>query len=671
MSRQALIDAYMDMGISPKDTDEEKIKKRMLSFLPLIIGIVATAWGSVYILLGHYLSASIPLFYAVVSALNLVHFAYTKQIIFLQISQLLLVLFLPFFLMWSLGGFAGGSFMLIWAFFAPVAAMAFEKNKNSKWFVAFIILIFVSAFLNATLTRTAFHLPEIWINIFFVLNSVVGFGGIYAMFLYYIKDKEKRSEAVLLIEHEKLLKKSAELEHVNAKLENLAIHDTLTGLHNRYALLERLQNSINFAQKNNQKLALFFIDLDRFKQINDSLGHAVGDEVLIHVGKLLLGSIHGNDLVARLGGDEFVVLIDQIQDAYHLSSIADKIIKVVQQVIELENQELQVTCSIGISIYPDDIEESESLESHTALANLLLRNADAAMYRAKDEGKNNYQFYQPSMTSEAFEQMTLEKNLRNALLEDELVVYYQPQIDIVTETIIGMEALVRWNHPKLGMIPPMKFIPMAEDIGLIVLLDRIVMDKAMKQLSQWYKDGFNPGILSLNLSVKQLQQSDFIEKISTLIEEHGCLASWIEFEITEGQIMRNPDKSITVLEAIDAMGIKLSVDDFGTGYSSLSYLKRLPIKKLKIDQSFVRDIPDDKDDMAIVNTIINLADNLGLNIIAEGVETEEQKDFLLAHGCRHVQGYFYAKPMKAEEMTVMLNGPMGKQHLEESSEFQI
>lgn len=671
MSRQNFIDAYMGMGIRPEDTDEDKIKKRMLSFLPLIIGIVAAVWGSVYVLLGHYLSAAIPLFYAVISALNLLHFAYTKKIIFLQMSQLLLVLFLPFFLMWSLGGFAGGSFMLIWAFFAPVAAMAFEKSKNSQWFIAFIILIFVSAFLDETLIQRASHLSQLWKTIFFVLNSVVGFGGIYAMFLYYIKDKEKRSEAVLLIEHEKLLKKSAELEHVNAKLENLAIHDTLTGLHNRYALLERLQNSINFAQKNNQKLALFFIDLDRFKQINDSLGHAVGDEVLIHVAELLLGNIHGNDLVARLGGDEFVVLIDQVEDAYHLSTVADNIIKVIQQVIELENQELQVTCSIGISIYPDDIDGSESLESHTALANLLLRNADAAMYRAKDEGKNNYQFYQASMTSEAFEQMTLEKNLRNALLEDELVVYYQPQIDIVTETIIGMEALVRWNHPKLGMILPNKFIPMAEDIGLIVLLDRIVMDKAIKQFSQWYMQGLNPGTLSLNLSVKQLQQGDFTEKFSTLLEDHGCLASWIELEVTEGQIMRHPEKSITALEAIDAMGIKLSIDDFGTGYSSLSYLKRLPIKKLKIDQSFVRDIPEDKDDMAIVKTIINLADNLGLNVIAEGVETQEQKDFLLAHGCRHVQGYFYAKPMKAEDMTTMLNSPMGKQHIDESTEFHI
>ena len=656
---ERLMNAYMQMGVGPEDTDEEILKKRMLSFLPLIIGVVATTLGFLYIGFGHYLSASIPLSYAVISVLNLWHMYLTKKIWFLQISQLLLVLFLPFFLMWSLGGFNGGSYMLIWAFYAPVAAMAFEKNKNSFWIITFMVMIVVSSFLNSTLIDEVSQLPEVWINVFFVMNSIIGFGGIFFMFQYYVRDKERRSELVIFKEHEALLKKTDELAVANLKLNEIATHDNLTGLENRLSLLDKLQDAIHYAMDNDQRLALFFIDLDRFKQINDTLGHPVGDQVLIHISNVLRGHVNGNDIVSRLGGDEFVVLVDKFEDIEQLSSLAAKITDAVRQVIQLEDQELQVTCSIGITIYPDDMQSDEVLLHHENIANMLLRNADTAMYRAKEQGKNNYQYYQTAMTVHAMERMKLEKNLRNALKEDQFLVYYQPQIDVVMEKIVGMEALVRWNHSIDGLVPPNEFIPLAEEIGLIVLLDRVVMYKAMTQLATWYEAGLNPGVLSLNLSVKQLEQEDFFDKLVLSLNITGCKPQWIELEVTEGHIMSDPEKAITILQKINALGIKISIDDFGTGYSSLAYLKRLPIDKLKIDKSFVDGLPNDVNDVAITKSIIGLAQTMKLNIIAEGVETKEQRDFLSEHGCTLVQGYLYAKPMNSILMEEYLNGPMG------------
>lgn len=635
------IHKYAELGVADGDSDDEIIKKRMLSFLPLIIGIVATIWGITYILLGHYVSASIPLSYAVISVANLWHFFITKKLWFLQNSQLLLVLFLPFFLMWSLGGFANGSFMLIWAFFAPVAAMAFEKNKNAFWITAFFALIFLSVFLDSFFIKQITPLSQGWISAFFLLNSVVGFGGIYFMFRYYIQDKERRSELNIFKEHQKLLLKSQELADVNLKLEQIATHDHLTGLENRLSFLDKMNSSIYLANENKRRLALFFIDLDRFKQINDTLGHAVGDSVLVHISRILREYVCHGDVVARLGGDEFVVLVDKFDSMDELSGLAEKIIDAVRQIIYLQEHELHITCSIGISIYPDDIDGASSESS----ANMLLRNADTAMYKAKDEGKNTFQYYQAYMTVHAKERMQIERDMRNALIEDQFVVYYQPQIDAMSERVTGMEALVRWNHPSKGFIQPYSFIPLAEEIGLIVLIDRVVMKKAMVQFVKWYKDGLHPGVLSLNLSVRQLEQEDFLEYILKTMHETEFHASWLEFEVTEGYIMSNPEKSITTLENISKFGISISIDDFGTGYSSLAYLKRLPIDKLKIDKSFVDGLPNDESDIKIIKTIIGLAVGMELDLIAEGVETLEQKNFLVELGCNSMQGYYYAKPM--------------------------
>jgi len=272
------------------------------------------------------------------------------------------------------------------------------------------------------------------------------------------------------------------------------------------------------------------------------------------------------------------------------------------------------------------------------------------MYKAKAEGRNNFQFYSSEMTELAFERVVMETSLRAALEHKDFVVYYQPQVDAKKNILIGMEALVRWKHQTIGMVSPAKFIPLAESTGLIVELDRFVMRSAMTQITKWYDDGLNPGVLALNLAVKQLGQKDFFTMLNTMMEETGCRAEWLEFEVTEGQIMTNPEEAIKILNQISDMGIELAVDDFGTGYSSLSYLKKLPIDKLKIDQSFIRDLPDDEEDVGIAKAVIALSNSLNLRVIAEGVETVEQKEFLIENGCKNIQGYFYAKPMPSDEM---------------------
>jgi len=283
------------------------------------------------------------------------------------------------------------------------------------------------------------------------------------------------------------------------------------------------------------------------------------------------------------------------------------------------------------------------------------------MYKAKNEGRNNYQYYNAAMTQLAFERVVMETSLRQALQEDQFLVYYQPQVDASANTIIGMEALVRWNHPNMGIVSPAKFIPLAESTGIIVELDKIVMKKAMTQIAKWYEEGLNPGVLAMNLAIKQLQQSDFIEMFQGLMQETGCKAEWIELEVTEGQIMTNPDDAIKILTKITNIGIELAVDDFGTGYSSLAFLKRLPIDKLKIDQAFVRDLPDDEEDAGITKAIIALAKSLNLRIIAEGVETKGQRDFLVESGCQNIQGYFYSKPIPADAFEVLLKNATNKQ----------
>ena len=427
-------------------------------------------------------------------------------------------------------------------------------------------------------------------------------------------------------------------------LHHQAHHDALTKLPNRVLFNDRLEQAIEKAKRNNSKFALLFIDLDHFKEINDSLGHDIGDDILKIVTSRFKETTRDENIVARLGGDEFTIIVEdlvQIQDA---SLIASKLLEVLSKAMNVNDNTLYVSSSIGISIYPDDGVSTQN----------LLKFADSAMYKAKDEGRNNYQYYNSTMTELAFERVVMETSLRRAIEEEQFVVYYQPQVDGETDKLIGMEALVRWQHPTMGLVSPDKFIPLAESTGLIVALDRLVMKTAMTQIAKWYKDGFNPGILSMNLAVKQLQKKDFIEIFENIIKETGCKVEWLELEVTEGQIMTNPEEAIKILTQISDLGIELAIDDFGTGYSSLAYLKRLPINKLKIDREFVRDLPDDEEDAGITKAVIALAKSLNLKVIAEGVETKEQKDFLVENGCKKIQGYFYSKPVPANDLEGLL-----------------
>lgn len=440
------------------------------------------------------------------------------------------------------------------------------------------------------------------------------------------------------VDHEsKLLQQTQELSYQ-------ANHDTLTQLPNRTLFKDRLSQSIISSKRNQTNFAVLFIDLDQFKQINDSLGHHIGDEVLIEAASRLKLSVREEDTLARLGGDEFTVILKNIKSAENVSTIAQKIVLSMQKAMDIKGHKLFISSSIGVSLYPQ----------HASSANDLLKFADTAMYKAKDLGRNNFQFYSPEMTSIAFERVVLDSSLRVAIKEDQFVVYFQPQIDIHSNKIVGMEALVRWEHPNIGLMPPGRFIPIAEENGLIIEIDFIVMKKAMEQFSQWYKEGLNPGRLALNLSMKQLNAKDFIAKLLYTMNTLKFKPSWLELEVTESQIMDNPTLAIEKLKQISDIGIEIAIDDFGTGYSSLSYLKKLPLDKLKIDQSFVQDIHIDADDAAITKAIIALGNSLNMKLIAEGVETSEQRDFLIDNGCQYIQGYFYAKPMPADKVKVLL-----------------
>ena len=442
-------------------------------------------------------------------------------------------------------------------------------------------------------------------------------------------------------------------EHVNIKdeleeqkdiLHHQAHHDALTGLPNRVLFNDRLEQGIERSKRNNSSLALFFLDLDHFKEINDSLGHAVGDEVLKVVTQRFTTVIRKEDTLARLGGDEFTIIVENLNQSQDASLLAEKLLFVLEKSIVIKGHTFYVSSSIGISLYPEDGQSTQD----------LLKYADAAMYKAKNEGRSNYQFYSKEMTELAFERVVMEASLREALQNEDFIVYYQPQVNAKSNQLTGMEALVRWQHPAKGLVCPLSFIPLAESTGLIIELDRFVMKTAMTQIVKWYEKGLNPGILALNLSLRELQRKDFISVLKNMMQETNFKAEWLELEVTEGQIMVNPQEAIEILNKISNLGIALSVDDFGTGYSSLAYLKKLPISRLKIDQTFIRNLPNDKEDAVITKSVIALAKSLNLKVIAEGVETEAQKDFLLQNGCENIQGYFYGKPMPEKEMNILL-----------------
>jgi len=428
------------------------------------------------------------------------------------------------------------------------------------------------------------------------------------------------------------------------KLHRLAHTDALTRLPNRLFFIERLKQANSMAKRHKREFAILFMDLDRFKEINDSLGHATGDKVLCEIAARLPEVTRKEDILARLGGDEFVILMENLFDKTDAAILAKKILDVLNEPIYIEGHVLYVSGSIGISLYP---------ENNGTIDNLL-HCADTAMYKAKAKGRNNFQFHSNDLTEMANERVGLEEKLRQSLNNDEFLVYYQPQINSESGELTGMEAFVRWNHKNTKIIPPSKFIAFAEETGFIVPLDQWVMKKALTQMVAWYKAGHNPGILALNLSMKQLQRQDFISTLKSILKETGCKPEWVSLEVTESQILPNLKKVFDTLTQIREMGIKIAIDDFGTGCSTLMQLRDLPIDKLKIDQTFIKNLPHNKDDSSIVTAAILLSKNLNIDIIAKGVETEEQKRFLIETGCMHMQGYIYAKPIRAIEMEEML-----------------
>ncbi|MDO9227171.1 MAG: PAS domain S-box protein [Pseudomonadota bacterium] len=430
----------------------------------------------------------------------------------------------------------------------------------------------------------------------------------------------------------------SQIKQSEAERERLAHFDPLTGLPNRLLFNARLDHAIQRAERDGTLLTLLFIDLDRFKTVNDALGHPAGDRVLQEVARRLQLSVRAEDTLARLGGDEFAIALEGEGSATLASAMAEKLLAALTRPFELDAQTVFVGASIGISTYPENGKDAAT----------LLKNADAAMHQSKDDGRDTYRFYNAAMTRSARERLTLETNLRRAIEQQEFLLYYQPQIDVGSGEIVGVEALVRWNHPASGLISPARFIPLAEETGLIVPLGEWVLLTACAQAKAWLDNAAMPGMsMAVNLSPRQFRQSNLAAHVRAVLDASGLPPERLELEITESAIMDNPDRAVATLRELKQLGITISIDDFGTGYSSLAHLKRFPIDKLKIDQSFIRDIPQEQSDMEIAATIIAMARNLHLKVLAEGVETEKQLAFLEIHGCDAYQGYLRSRPIPA------------------------
>ena len=428
------------------------------------------------------------------------------------------------------------------------------------------------------------------------------------------------------------------------RVHHVAQHDVLTGLPNRSLLQDRLGQAIAYATRSGYPVWVMLIDLDRFKFVNDSMGHKAGDVLLMTVAARLTGSLRDTDTVARLSGDEFVVILSEHAEEPLRPEIVQRVMDSVAQPVMLGTKEFFVTCSIGVAVYPSEGTPADSLIEH----------ADIAMYSAKKMGRNNFQFYTPAMNEESLERVRIEGALRNALERNEFVLHYQPQVDLKSGRIVGMEALIRWNHPELGMVPPVRFIGIAEETGLIVQIGAWVMRTACAQNKAWQDAGLGKLRVAVNLSARQFGAADLIASLESVLNDTGLDPDCLEIELTESLFMSDVTPAVELLHRMKSLGVNLSIDDFGTGYSSLSYLSRFPIDVLKIDRSFVADITHDANDAAIVTSIIALAHNLKLAVIAEGVETAEQLDYLRSHGCDEMQGYYFSKPLAAADFEQML-----------------
>jgi diguanylate cyclase (GGDEF)-like protein len=428
------------------------------------------------------------------------------------------------------------------------------------------------------------------------------------------------------------------------RIEHMAYHDALTGLPNRTLFSRLLEQSLLDARRARRQLAVMFIDLDRFKNINDTLGHEAGDALLKDVAARLRTALRASDRVARLGGDEFVVLVTEIDDENSIAAVAGKVLATVARPCRLGDQDFRVTASIGISVYPID-----GLDEPT-----LMKHADIAMYQAKEDGRNAVAFYSDDLNHHSVERLAFESNLRHALEDRQFEIHYQPKVDCKTGRVTGVEALLRWRHPDLGLVLPSKFIPVAEETGLIVPIGRWVLRNACRQLMAWRRAGLPPMRMAVNLSGRQFADDRLLDDVRAILAETGLPPDSLEIEITESVLMADVRKTRAVLKAFRTLNIRLSVDDFGTGYSSLSNLKRFPVDTIKVDRSFVRDLATNDEDKAIANAIIAMGRTLGMSIVAEGVETDAQAAFLREQGCDEIQGFFYSRAVPPAELEQLL-----------------
>jgi diguanylate cyclase (GGDEF)-like protein/PAS domain S-box-containing protein len=437
---------------------------------------------------------------------------------------------------------------------------------------------------------------------------------------------------------------------MSLQMTHSAQHDVVTGLPNRLLLNDRISQSISLARRQNRPLAVIFLDLDHFKYINDSLGHDTGDNLLQCVSKRLLASVRGSDTVSRQGGDEFVILLPEITYPEDAATSAKKILLSLSAPCSIGGHDLHINGSIGISVYPEDGEDAET----------LIKNADTAMYHAKESGRNNFQFFKAEMNLKAVERQSLEGSLRRALEREEFLLHYQPKVNLDTGEITGVEALIRWQQPDRGLVPPSQFVPIAEDCGLILQIDRWVMREACRQARAWQDVGLPPLPIAVNVSAVEFRDKCFVEGVRAILSESGLEARYLELELTEGVLMEDAESTASVLQELKMMGVHLAVDDFGTGYSSLSYLRQFPIDVLKIDQSFVHQISADPDDSTIVSAIINMGKSLKHLVVAEGIETQEQRTYLQTQRCAEGQGYLFSRPLTAAQFAHLLQMGMAE-----------
>ncbi|OUQ89037.1 PAS domain S-box protein [Brevibacillus brevis] len=452
-----------------------------------------------------------------------------------------------------------------------------------------------------------------------------------------IMDEEGNVTKLLLITRDVTDRKQSE-----ETIHHLAYHDALTDLPNRRMYVQQLSKEMMQAKRFQSSLAVLFLDLDRFKDVNDSFGHDVGDMLLIEASKRLQACLKPGDVVARLGGDEFTIMQNQLQDRNEATALAEQIMYQLQRPFEMDGHVFNVSCSIGIALYPQDGDNPED----------LLKRADTALYTVKSRGKNGYDFFDPTMEAKSLERILMENEMRKAIEQEQFQIYYQPKIDIATSAMTGMEALVRWVHPELGIIPPNRFIPIAEETGMILALGEWILKQACQQNKNWHDQGYTLKV-SVNLSARQIYQKDLVEMIKDILQETKLSPHWLELEITES-IFVKMEEATAVLQQIRDIGIQISIDDFGTGYSSFSYIKSLPVDTIKIDASFIRDIHHNQESQAIVKAIVTIAQSLNMNVIAEGIELHDQVAALKENGCDHGQGYLFSKPLPTDDFDQLL-----------------